>query len=305
MKRLSLVGVALMVMAALMMLSGCAYEPAVMGPSAYEHVVVVGIDGGGGLFNNGDCVISEFAAFFGTADSLIGYNYRCETPSISAQNWGAYLHGVTPDKLEVTNIKIAVQRFTNRKYPSVFQVIRNADPTCELASFCTWAPINYGLIETSAKVTKVPDQKFMNELYLDGRNLELVSEYLENNDPKLLFVHFVDADETGHSHGFGSPEYIEEVKRSQSYALEVFSKFDPETTLFIVIADHGGTPDGSHGGDSEAEMKIVFGIRGKTVNPAGMTDFRPIDLAPIILNALNITIPSSMEGDPHESLFND
>ena len=303
MKRLSLVGVALLVMAALMMLSGCAYEPAVMGPSAYEHVVVVGIDGGGGLFHDGDCVIPEFAAFFAT-DGVITYDNRCETPSISAQNWGSHLHGVSPDKLEVTNIKVAVQRFTNRKYPSVFQVIRNADPTCELASFCTWAPINYGLIETSAKVHKVPDQKFMNELYSDGKNLEYVLEYLESNDPKMLFVQFVDADETGHSCGFGSPQYIEEVKRSQSYALEVFSKFDPETTLFIVIADHGGTPDGEHGGDSEAEMKVVFGIRGKTVNPAGMTPFMPRDLAPIILNALNITIPSSMEGDPHESLFN-
>lgn len=298
---------AFFVMIAVLMLAGCTNEPAYMGPSPYESVVVVGIDGGGELFHDGDCVLPEFAAFFAT-DGVLGYNFRCETPSISAQNWGAYLHGVTPDKLEVANIKIAVQRFTNRKYPSVFQAIRNADPTCVLASFCTWAPINYGLIETSAKVHKVPDKKFMNELYLDGRNLELVLDYLDNLDgakPKMLFVQFVDADETGHMYGFGSPEYIEEVKRSQSYALEVFSRFDPEKTLFIVIPDHGGKMDGTHGGDTDEEMSIFFGIRGKTVNPAALTSFRPIDLAPMILNALNITIPSSMEGDPHESLFNE
>ena len=303
MKRRVLRVSALMVMMAVLMLGGCANEPATMGPSAYESVVVVGIDGGGGLFHNGDCVLPEFAAFFAT-DGAIGYNFRCETPSISAQNWGAYLHGVTPDKLEVTNIKIAVQRFTNRKYPSVFQAIRNADPSCELASFCTWAPINYGLIETTAKVHKVPDKKFMNELYLDGRNLELVLDYLDDAKPKMLFVQFVDADETGHIYGWGSEEYVEELKRSQSYALEVFSRFDPEKTLFMVIADHGGKMDGTHGGDTDEEMNIVFGIRGKTVNPAALTTFRPIDLAPMILNALNTTIPSSMEGDPHKSLFN-
>ena len=300
-RKAAIILVAILVLA----LSGCAYEPATMGPSAYEYVVVIGIDGGGGLFNDGDSLIPEFEAFFSTADSMIGYNYRCETPSISAQNWGSYLHGVSPEKLEVTNIKIGVERFTNRKYPSVFQVIRNADPSCELASYCTWIPINYGLIETTAKVNKVPDIRFTNLIYTDDRNTELVCEYLDTTKPKLLFVHLDDADETGHAHGYGSPEHVAALKRLQGYALEIFSKYDLEKTLFIVVSDHGGTPDGEHGGDTESEMRIVFGIRGKTVNPAGMSDsFMPRDLAPIILNALNITIPSTMEGDPHESLFN-
>ena len=109
--------------AILLVLSGCSYEPAYMGESAYENVVIIGIDGGGGLFKDGDAVIDDFKDFFSTSDSSIGYEYSCETPSISAQNWGSLLHGVTPDKLEVNNIKIGVERFTNRKYPSVFQVI--------------------------------------------------------------------------------------------------------------------------------------------------------------------------------------
>ena len=291
------------VLALILLLSGCGYEPAVKGPSDYDSVVVIGIDGGGGLFNGGDAVIPEFAAFFSTEHSSIGYQYNCETPSISAQNWGSFLHGVTPEKIEVNNIKIGIERFSNRRYPSVFQVLRIADPSCSLASFCGWAPVNYGLIETTAGVHKVPDLRFAGMEYGDGELTDLVCSYLEENDPLMLFVHLDDVDEAGHAHGYGSEAHIDAIKKAQEYALRIFACFDPGKTLFIVVCDHGGTPDGEHGGDSEAEMRIVFAIRGETVNPSGVGSFMPRDLAPIILNALNTTIPSSMEGDPHWNMF--
>ena len=80
--------------------------------------------------------------------------------------------------------------------------------------------------------------------------------------------------------------------------MDIFEKYDPETTLFIVIADHGGTPTGSHGGSSDAEMNIVFGIRGNGLNPVALEgfDFMPRDLAPIILTAMRIQIPKNMQG---------
>ena len=297
---------AFFVMIAVLMLAGCTNEPAYMGPSAYESVVVVGIDGGGELFHDGDCVLPEFAAFFAT-DGVLAYNFRCETPSISAQNWGSYLHGVSPDKLEVTNLKISVERFTNKKYPSVFQIIHNADPTRILASVCAWSPINHGLIETTAGVYKDADLRFNGLHYDDPVVRDRVCTYLDGlaEKPALLFVHFDTADEDGHSYGYGSPQHKAALTNIQGYALDIFEKYDPETTLFIVVADHGGTEDGHHGKDSPEEMHIICAIRGKTVNPAGLTSFMPRDLAPIILRALNISIPSSIEGSVPENLFLD
>ena len=291
----------------LLLLCGCSYEPSyILGPSAYEHVVVIGIDGGGGLFDDGDTRVSEFKDFFSSSDSSIGFNYSCKTPSISAQNWGSFLHGVTPDKLEVNNLKIGAQRFTNRKYPSVFQVIRNADPSCVLASFCGWTPINYGLIETTAGVYKVPDVKFAAQIYEDEVITEKVCAYLDEVLPKLLYVHLNSVDEAGHKYGYGTEGHKAAIETAEGYAMQIFSKYDTDDTLFIVVCDHGGTPDGEHGGDSKAEMRITFAIRGNTVNPSGMSSsFFPRDLSPIILHALNISIPSGMEGDPHESLFSD
>ena len=305
MRKIIIITVAVMVILTLTCCS--AYEPvSVLGDSVYKSVVVIGIDGGGGLFNNGDAVTPQFASFF-SAQSAIGFNYTCETPSISAQNWGSYLHGVSPDKLEVTNLKISVERFTDRKYPSVFQIIHNADPSRTLASVCAWSPINYGLIETTAGVYKDADLRFNGLHYDDPVVRDRVCTYLDGlaEKPALLFVHFDTADEDGHSYGYGSPQHRAALTNIQGYALDIFEKYDPETTLFIVVADHGGTEDGHHGKDSPEEMHIICAIRGKTVNPAGLTSFMPRDLVPIILRALNISIPSSIEGSVPENLFLD
>ena len=103
---------------------------------AFKHVVIIGVDGGGAFFK--DTYTPNMDAIF--ADGSFTYDWRAVSPSISAQNWGAMLHGV-----------------------------------------------------------------------LEKRNLL-------------------------------------------------------EDTLFMVVTDHGGTPGGSHGGNSNAEMIIFFGAAGKTVD---------------------------------------
>lgn len=290
-----------------LLLTCCAaYDPVHRtGDSRYRSIVVIGIDGGGGLFKSGDTLTDEFKDFFSTADSSIGFTYSCETPSISAQNWGSFLHGVRPEKLEVNNLKISSVRFTDRRYPSVFQVIHDVDPSCTLASICHWNPINYGLIETTAGVYKNTDLRFRFENYSDEQTCACVLEYLQDNTPDLLFVHLDDTDETGHSRGYGSPEYMDAERRAQEFCLDIFSQFDPETTLFIVITDHGGTPGSEHGGDTPEEMHITFAIRGKGLNAGALDDFEfmPRDLAPIILKAMNIEVPTCMEGSCPTGLF--
>ena len=297
--------------AALTLLLTCcaAYDPVKrIGESRYKSIVVIGVDGGGAFFNEGDALTDDFKAFFSTADSHLGVtDCLCETPSISAQNWGAYLHGTRPEKIEVNNFRVGTVRFTDRRYPSVFQVIHDVDPSCTLASICHWSPINYGLIETSAGVYKDSDIRFSSGLYSDGEVVTRVKAYAKDNSPDLLFVHLDDCDAAGHSHGYGSPEHIEALHTTQGRCLDIFSAFDPETTLFIVISDHGGTPEGTHGGDTPAEMHITFAIRGKGLDPAALDNFtfRPRDLSPIILTAMGIEVPSCMEGVCPTGLFKD
>jgi predicted AlkP superfamily pyrophosphatase or phosphodiesterase len=276
------------------------------GEPLYKNIVVIGFDGVGGMARNGDLMTDGFREFFSTEGSSIRFDYRCEFPSISAQNWGSYLHGVPPAYHGRTNTSSENSRFTVKNCPSVFQVIHDVYPEARMASICHWIPINYGLIETTAGVYKDPDRPGTDNEYNDEEVRDRVCNYIaENGAPTLMFVHFDSPDGYGHTCGFGSEKYKQAVKNVQQYALDIFDMYDPETTLFIVITDHGGTPSGSHGGLSDAEMEIVFGIRGKGMNVEALDgfDFRPRDLPSIILTAMRIQIPKSMLGECPIGLF--
>jgi len=276
------------------------------GEPLYKSIVAIGIDGGGGLFRNGDALTDEFRTFFATEDSSIGFEYKSEMPSDSATNWGSYLHGVPPLYHGKDNTSAANSRFTNKDCPSVFQVIHDVYPDAQLASICHWIPVNYGLIETTAGVYKDPDRPGSDNEYSDEEVRDRVCDYIDKEGaPTLLFVHFDSADAAGHAYGYGSEQHLQAVRNVQGYAMDIFAKYDPETTLFIVIADHGGTSNGHHGGSSDIQRNIVFGIRGKGLNPAAMEgfDFMPRDLAPIILMAMRIQIPKNMLGECPIGLF--
>ena len=177
----------------LVLLSSCQQDKNInrYGDSEYDCIVVIGIDGAGTFFGantpNFDRIFVENGAYTHSA--------RCETPSISAQNWGTYLHGIVPEKHNSTNISIGTQRFPHREYPSIFLLTRKAYPQCEMASFCSWCPINYGLIEKKADVYKDTDLQFLNSLHTDRETTDLVLEYLDTTVPQLMFIHYNETDE--------------------------------------------------------------------------------------------------------------
>ena len=74
--------------------------------------------------------------------------------------------------------------------------------------------------------------------------------YIKSEKPHLLFIHFADADITGHLHGWMSPEYFIALQTVDD-AVEILLRMMEETrlvreTLLIVTSDHGGH-DFTHG----------------------------------------------------------
>ena len=68
-----------------------------------------------------------------------------------------------------------------------------------------------------------------------------------------------------------------------------------EETLFMVIADHGGTNNedgkGSHGGWTDEEKYVTFAAVGKDIASGVVKEMNIRDLAAIVLYALGIEIP--------------
>ncbi|MBE6617810.1 MAG: hypothetical protein E7627_07740 [Ruminococcaceae bacterium] len=266
-------------------------------PYVYKRVVLLGVDGCGAFFKNTNT--PNMDRIF--ADGAITYNMQAEDPSISAPCWGAMLHGVTYAVHGITNDIAASKPFPNPSlYPSVFKMIHQAYPDAKLASFCNWNPINIGLIEDGLGVYKATAGN-------DALVTEKILNYLDYNDPKLLFVQFDQCDGAGHSTGYGSETHLKQLTITDGYIGQIYDKLAElgrlEDTLFIVTGDHGGTPQGSHGGSTSAEMNITFAAAGQSVQAGGkpssknesgtISSMQIRDIASVVLYALGVEQPET------------
>ena len=255
---------------------------------AYKHVVILGVDGAGAFFRETDT--PKMDAIF--ADGAYTYNWKAVYPSISAQNWGAMLHGVLPEFHRLTNEIVASRPYDPASlYPSIFRVVREAMPEATLASFCNWSAVNIGIVEDGLGVEK-----------WNGPNdpavaAEVVS-YLGGHAPTLLFVHFDSCDAAGQRSGYGFTQHLAAVSAVDGLIGDIYQALKQrellDETLFLVVTDHGGTPQGSHGGNTPAEMDIYFGAVGKTVDrETPIYDGDNRDVAAIAACALGLECPAT------------
>lgn len=272
-------------------------------PKKYSHVIVIGVDGAGHWFKEADtpCFDKIFA------DGAITYNALSSKPTISAECWGSMLIGVGPEVHKLTNSRVSTLPYNIfSKFPTVFKRIRKAYPDAELGSFCDWNPITKGIVE-----------KFMGVSHMTARDKELtplICKYIKEKKPDFLFIHFDSTDGAGHKNGYGTPEHIKAIIEVDKLIGEVYSAAEAlEDTLFMVIADHGGTKEengkGNHGGWTDAEKYVTFAAAGKGIINGEIKAMNIRDLAAIVLYAFGIDAPDFNEkgwtSQIPEGLFSD
>ena len=257
-------------------------------PYVYQHVVIVGVDGAGAFFRETDT--PNLDEIF--ANGAVTYEAITATPSISAQSWGSLFHGVTPEFHGLNNTITGDRAYpSDSPYPSFFRVVREQMPDASLASICHWGNINTGIIEDDLDVYKKNTAG-------DRNVIRMASRYVKkqvadgNGAPTLLFVHLDEADGAGHGSGYGTQTHLEKITQQDEWIRQLYDTYDDlgllEDTLFIVTTDHGGQGT-SHGGDSEAEMKIMFAAVGQTVEKGTIGEMGIRDTAAIVLHALGLS----------------
>ncbi len=250
----------------------------------YKHVVILGVDGGGNGFR--EASTPNLDRIF--ENGSLTYYARCMTPSISGQNWGSILHGVLPEFHGCTNSSSQPYP-SDDPFPSIFRVVREADPDCELASFNNWSVINRSEIESGLNV-------YM-DTGSDDAETDKIVEYLDSHQPKLMFVQFDSVDGAGHSYGNKSQQYFNQISHIDGLIGRIYDKMVEtgmmEDTLIIVTADHGHKPTGGHGGLTTDEMNIMLAVAGKSVIHGVMDDAENRDVAAITLYALGLERPQS------------
>ena len=267
---------------------------------AYEHVFIIGVDGAGRFFR--DANTPNFDRIF--KDGAVDYTARAATITVSAQNWGSILGGVSYLRHGLTNEKAeSGERSSDTKYPTIFAYARKAFPNAELASFSNWGAINIGHIENDLDVTKVT-------IGDDEQLTDAICNYFTNgNAPTLFFTQFDSVDHVGHELGSKAPEYLAQIETVDGYLGRIYDTLVQQglmdNGLFIVVADHGHTIRGGHGGLTMRETNVTVAAAGKTVVAGGTMDqdTRNRDVAAIALYALGIERPTQMSARIPANLF--
>lgn len=254
----------------------------------YSHIIVIGVDGAGSWFK--DAHTPCFDKIF--KNGAITYNALSSKPTISAECWGSMLIGVGPEIHKLTNRRVSILPYSLcSAHPTVFRRIRKAYPKAELGSYCDWNPITKGIVE-----------KFIGVSHATAKDKELtpiVCNYIIDKKPDFLFIHFDSVDGAGHKNGYGTKNHIDAIGEVDKLIGDVYSAIEKadilDDTLFIVIADHGGTNGedgkGSHGGWTDEEKYVTFAASGKSVNNTVIDRMNIRDLAAIILYAMGIESP--------------
>lgn len=262
----------------------------------FRHAVIIGVDGAGAFFK--DAATPAFDRIF--KEGAVTFSMLTSLPTISAECWGALLHGVEPEFHGLTNRKSMEQPYDPASpYPSIFRVVREAHPEARLGSFSCWPAINIGIVEDGLEVHKsvAPDPELTEEILA----------YLEQGIPELLFVQLDHVDHAGHTHGYGTKEHLDSITEADGRYGRIFEKYAEkgvlEETLFMVVSDHGGNGK-THGGDSDQEKYITFAAAGHNVNSkCAFENARIKDLAAITAYALGIEAPASWAAQVPEGLF--
>ena len=270
----------------------------------YEYVVVLGVDGMGN-FNQKTDTPNLDAIFEGGATT----NYALvENPSASAQGWGSLLIGVPADVHGLTNYTIQEGAYSNAALPTIFKILKEQDPDAKMVSFCSWNSINMGIIEDIDGLVK--------EKVGDYAMGTAVGNYVaQNGAPKLLFCQFNNSDAVGHNNGYSSEAHLEYITTNDGYIGEIYDVYKNagilDKTLFIVTSDHGGThsvaadgtSSGTHGGWSNEEKYVFYGVAGKGVNETNELDMFIRDTPAIICYALGLKGTERWDSYVPQNLF--
>jgi phosphopentomutase len=129
---------------------------------------------------------------------------------------------------------------------------------------------------------------------------------LLNDGYQAIFAHFPNPDYFGHSTGWMSQTYMDELTNTDRQVGRVLAELETlgltEETLVIMTADHGGH-DTSHGQDIPEDMQIPWIIAGGGVMPEASIEgeVNVADTAATVLWALGL--PASDQGRPITEVF--
>lgn len=213
-----------------------------------------------------------------------------EDLTFSGPNWGSLCTGVHWCKHKIESNDYANNQLD--EYPHFFSYIEEVRPDLNTASVVNWTPINTYSAKTYADYA--PEESLN-----DDEVYQVAAELLNNQiplNPNVLFLHFDEADGTGHTYGYSSeiPEYRTVLTAIDAHVGNLLNIIETkrqngENWLICVVSDHGGDGTGHGGGqDNDFINKTIFFANSPDVNFVENYVSSQVDLVPTILDYIGI-----------------
>lgn len=261
------------------------------------RVVILGLDGLGSCYMD----TLQIPVMRGLmAEGSYTFHKRSTLPSASAINWAAMFNGLPTELNGYTRWNSKGPDLPcpyvaeNGSIPTVFTLCREQHPDAKIIALYEWEGVKYCL-DTLA--------------FTDRRNVgednavttQAVIDCLTQEKPDVFYVHYDAPDHTGHSIGWGTPEYSAKVEELDGYvgqiidALKAAGMYDE--TVIVVTSDHGGFIRG-HGKTHLEEMEAPLIIAGPGIRkgfeiPGLIMQY---DVAPTLASILGLTTPDFWRG---------
>lgn len=151
-------------------------------------------------------------------------------------------------------------------------------------------------------------ETFVRPGYYCRKVSEEAARRIETDQPTLMFVHFSDPDEKGHSAGWLSDAQraaARDCDRCLGRILEALQRRGTlDETLIIVSADHGGHNHG-HSGILLSDIQIPWIAHGPQIRRGYAIAGRvsTMDTAATVLFALGLQPPDNLRGRPVHEIF--
>jgi len=288
-------------------LASCGEKQQTLQPRA-KHVVMIGVDGWAGHDLAQAQNIPNIRAMM--ANGSYTLHKRSVLPSASAINWASIfmgapteMHGYTKWNSQVPEIPSPVINDHNI-FPTIYSIIREQKPEAETGCTFDWIGVKY-VIDTLA----ISHVEFIPDSYEDiNKNCTIAENYIKDKKPFFYTAYFGTLDESGHEHGWYTPEYYNTLAEVDTAVGRIIQALKDagiyDDTILIITSDHGGINTG-HGGMTLEELETPFIICGKGVKkgyefPDVMMQY---DTPATIAYILGIQPPQAWVGRPVLSIF--
>jgi predicted AlkP superfamily pyrophosphatase or phosphodiesterase len=272
-----------------------------------EHVIYIGLDGWGS-YSVDKADMPNVKALM--AEGCWTLQKRAVLPSSSGVNWASMFMGACPELHGYTTWDSSKHEIPERVilknniFPTMFQILRDAQPEAEIGCIYEWDGIKY-VVDTLS--TSYQEMVHPSKIYTDEmKNMSV--KYIKEKKPVLGAFIFDNPDHVGHDKGHNTPEYYANLTELDGYIGEIIQATKDagiyENCIFIVTADHGGINYG-HGGKTLEEVETPFIIAGKGVKKGGefQESMMQFDCAPTVLHIFGLEGPQVWTGRPMTQVF--